>query len=184
VVAARRKWPRGVQSDGHPPLSTIVIIREILLQDTAKMHNMLMDTAKTRICPKTPQIRGSLPRHCTDYFNHFSDLRREKLGEMTLLSSSSTSGWSLIFAITHCRRLFFSGEVSSCSPAPASPPPPRAASLTRRHLGILWWAETSTGPSSSSLHGHGSHGGAAAHARGREGLRPGSPAIWPAARQG
>ena len=27
------------------------------------MHNMLMDTAKTRICSKTPQIRSSLPRH-------------------------------------------------------------------------------------------------------------------------
>jgi len=95
---------------------------------------------------------------------------------MTFLPSSSTSGWSLIFAITHRRRLFFSGEVSSCSPAPASPPPPRAASLTRRHLGILWWAETSTGPSSSSLHGHGSHGGAAGAPAGLVGQPAGSTA--------
>jgi len=43
--------------------SGVIWKREILLQDTPKMHNMLMDTVKTRIYPKTPQIRGSLPRH-------------------------------------------------------------------------------------------------------------------------
>ena len=36
---------------------------KILLQDTTKIHNMLMDIAKTRIYPKTPKIRVSLPRH-------------------------------------------------------------------------------------------------------------------------
>ena len=40
-----------------------IYYRGILLQDTAKIHNMLMGTARTRICPKTPQIRCSLPRH-------------------------------------------------------------------------------------------------------------------------
>ena len=50
---------------------------EILLQDTAKMHNMLMDTAKTRICPKTPQIRGSLPRHTAPIILIISQIRGE-----------------------------------------------------------------------------------------------------------
>ena len=40
--------------------------------------------------------------HRTKYFIHLSDLRREKVRKMTLLPSSSTSGYSLIFAQTHC----------------------------------------------------------------------------------
>ena len=47
----------------HARLDCYFPFWEILLQDTAKMHNMLMDTARTRICPKTPQIRGFLTRH-------------------------------------------------------------------------------------------------------------------------
>ena len=93
---------------------------------------------------KSGSFAGS---HRTDYFIHFAVLGREKVGEMSKLPSSSSSGCALIFAVAHPARTPWTASPSSLlRPSPAFPRPPssrpalpptprRRRPGTRPHLG-------------------------------------------------
>jgi len=63
---------------------------------------MLMNTVKSEICPVPLQNHVHLLKHTAPNILFIYQICGEKVRKMTLLPSSSTSSYSLIFVQTHC----------------------------------------------------------------------------------